>query len=176
MTRLFVFLFLYTVNFFFFLLKLSFYLVLTLMFSTLAVEPSLNVMVFVVQAPLLWICSNSMWKTWRHVITMRKGLLKIFLRWDNYTSAAYFINIWHMVIGAECTLYICTHQSLLWQIGFKYICLYSCQDKGFLVEVNTGFDDFGSVISSDKRATTLDAGNIKLAFNSVRLLSYIHFP
>lgn len=41
------------------------------------------------------------------------------------------------------------------------------QDKSFLVEVNTGFDDFGSVISSDKRATTLDAGNIKLAFNSV---------
>lgn len=46
------------------------------------------------------------------------------------------------------------------------------QDKGFLVEVNTSFDDFGSVISSDKRATTLDAGNIKLAFNSVRLQLY----
>ncbi|XP_019731441.1 pre-mRNA-processing factor 40 homolog A isoform X2 [Hippocampus comes] len=41
------------------------------------------------------------------------------------------------------------------------------KDKSFLVEVNTGFDDFGSVISSDKRATTLDAGNIKLAFNSL---------
>lgn len=41
------------------------------------------------------------------------------------------------------------------------------KDKNFLVEVNTGFDDFGSVISSDKRATTLDAGNIKLAFNSL---------
>lgn len=41
------------------------------------------------------------------------------------------------------------------------------KDKGFLVEVNTGFEDFGSVISSDKRATTLDAGNIKLAFNSL---------
>uniref|UniRef100_A0A4W6FP13 Pre-mRNA-processing factor 40 homolog A n=1 Tax=Lates calcarifer TaxID=8187 RepID=A0A4W6FP13_LATCA len=41
------------------------------------------------------------------------------------------------------------------------------KDKGFLVEVNTSFDDFGSVISSDKRATTLDAGNIKLAFNSL---------
>lgn len=43
----------------------------------------------------------------------------------------------------------------------------SLQDKGFLVEINTNFEDFGSVISSDKRATTLDAGNIKLAFNSV---------
>ncbi|XP_051564059.1 pre-mRNA-processing factor 40 homolog A-like isoform X2 [Myxocyprinus asiaticus] len=41
------------------------------------------------------------------------------------------------------------------------------KDKGFLVEVNTGFEEFGSVISSDKRATTLDAGNIKLAFNSL---------
>uniref|UniRef100_A0AAY4DHV4 Pre-mRNA-processing factor 40 homolog A n=1 Tax=Denticeps clupeoides TaxID=299321 RepID=A0AAY4DHV4_9TELE len=41
------------------------------------------------------------------------------------------------------------------------------KDKGFLVEINTNFEDFGSVISSDKRATTLDAGNIKLAFNSL---------
>ncbi|XP_077473268.1 pre-mRNA-processing factor 40 homolog A [Stigmatopora argus] len=41
------------------------------------------------------------------------------------------------------------------------------KDKSFLVEINTTFDDFGSVISSDKRATTLDAGNIKLAFNSL---------
>uniref|UniRef100_A0A8C1T1U9 Pre-mRNA-processing factor 40 homolog A n=1 Tax=Cyprinus carpio TaxID=7962 RepID=A0A8C1T1U9_CYPCA len=41
------------------------------------------------------------------------------------------------------------------------------KDKGLLVEINTGFEEFGSVISSDKRATTLDAGNIKLAFNSL---------
>jgi len=41
------------------------------------------------------------------------------------------------------------------------------QDKGFVVEVNTSFEDFVTVISSTKRATTLDAGNIKLAFNSV---------
>uniref|UniRef100_A0A8C7Y4Y7 Pre-mRNA-processing factor 40 homolog A n=1 Tax=Oryzias sinensis TaxID=183150 RepID=A0A8C7Y4Y7_9TELE len=41
------------------------------------------------------------------------------------------------------------------------------KDKGFMVEVNTSFDDFGSIISSDKRAATLDAGNIKLAFNSL---------
>ncbi|KAJ3591620.1 hypothetical protein NHX12_006753 [Muraenolepis orangiensis] len=41
------------------------------------------------------------------------------------------------------------------------------KDKSFLVEVNTTFEDFGSVISSDKRATTLDAGNIKLSFNSL---------
>ncbi|XP_062861741.1 pre-mRNA-processing factor 40 homolog A isoform X2 [Trichomycterus rosablanca] len=41
------------------------------------------------------------------------------------------------------------------------------KDKGYLVEISTNFDDFGSVISSDKRATTLDAGNIKLAFNSL---------
>ncbi|KAM9448072.1 pre-mRNA-processing factor 40 homolog A-like isoform 2-T2 [Salvelinus alpinus] len=41
------------------------------------------------------------------------------------------------------------------------------KDKNFMVEVNTSFEDFGTVISSDKRATTLDAGNIKLAFNSL---------
>ncbi|NXA07320.1 PR40A factor, partial [Sapayoa aenigma] len=41
------------------------------------------------------------------------------------------------------------------------------QDKGFVVEVNTSFEDFVTVISSTKRATTLDAGNIKLAFNSL---------
>ncbi|XP_011488013.1 pre-mRNA-processing factor 40 homolog A isoform X2 [Oryzias latipes] len=41
------------------------------------------------------------------------------------------------------------------------------KDKSFMVEVNTSFDDFGSIISSDKRAATLDAGNIKLAFNSL---------
>ncbi|KAM8857942.1 pre-mRNA-processing factor 40 homolog A [Synchiropus picturatus] len=41
------------------------------------------------------------------------------------------------------------------------------KDKSFFVEVNTSFDDFGSIISSDKRAITLDAGNIKLAFNSL---------
>ncbi|XP_014747564.1 PREDICTED: pre-mRNA-processing factor 40 homolog A [Sturnus vulgaris] len=40
------------------------------------------------------------------------------------------------------------------------------KDKGFVVEVNTSFEDFVTVISSTKRATTLDAGNIKLAFNS----------
>ena len=43
------------------------------------------------------------------------------------------------------------------------------QDKGFVVEVNTSFEDFVTVISSTKRATTLDAGNIKLAFNSVSI-------
>ncbi|XP_006002135.1 pre-mRNA-processing factor 40 homolog A isoform X2 [Latimeria chalumnae] len=41
------------------------------------------------------------------------------------------------------------------------------KDKNFVVEVKTAFDEFGSVISLDKRATTLDAGNIKLAFNSL---------
>ncbi|XP_069472534.1 pre-mRNA-processing factor 40 homolog A isoform X3 [Ambystoma mexicanum] len=41
------------------------------------------------------------------------------------------------------------------------------RDKTFLVEINTTFEDFVTVISSTKRATTLDAGNIKLAFNSL---------
>ncbi|NIG59065.1 pre-mRNA-processing factor 40-like [Pontoporia blainvillei] len=42
------------------------------------------------------------------------------------------------------------------------------KDKGFVVEVNTTFEDFVAIISSTKRSTTLDAGNIKLAFNSIR--------
>ncbi|XP_077303796.1 pre-mRNA-processing factor 40 homolog A isoform X1 [Lithobates pipiens] len=41
------------------------------------------------------------------------------------------------------------------------------RDKGFVVELRTSFEDFVMVISSTKRATTLDAGNIKLAFNSL---------
>ncbi|KAM5151565.1 pre-mRNA-processing factor 40 homolog A isoform 2-T2 [Mantella aurantiaca] len=41
------------------------------------------------------------------------------------------------------------------------------RDKGFVVELRTSFEDFVTVISSTKRATTLDAGNIKLAFNSL---------
>ncbi|KAM3917565.1 pre-mRNA-processing factor 40 homolog A [Leptodactylus fuscus] len=41
------------------------------------------------------------------------------------------------------------------------------RDKGFVVELRTTFEDFVTVISSTKRATTLDAGNIKLAFNSL---------
>lgn len=42
------------------------------------------------------------------------------------------------------------------------------------MEISTSFEDFGSVISSDKRATTLDAGNIKLAFNSVSKPFVLH--
>ncbi|XP_043930839.1 pre-mRNA-processing factor 40 homolog A isoform X2 [Protopterus annectens] len=41
------------------------------------------------------------------------------------------------------------------------------KDKCFIVEVTTTFEEFGTVISSAKRAATLDAGNIKLAFNSL---------
>ncbi|KAM7138873.1 LOW QUALITY PROTEIN: pre-mRNA-processing factor 40 homolog B [Macrochelys suwanniensis] len=41
------------------------------------------------------------------------------------------------------------------------------KDRGFGVEVTTTFEDFAHVISFDKRAATLDAGNIKLTFNSL---------
>lgn len=70
-----------------------------------------------------------------------------------------------------------------WQVCMAVVCrVFSLrlfpsavlQDKSFPVEINTNFEDFGSVISSDKRATTLDAGNIKLAFNSVRLQRNIY--
>lgn len=61
-------------------------------------------------------------------------------------------------VGSDCVIY----NEIKFNVNF--FCL---KDKNFLVEVNTSFDDFGTIISSDKRATTLDAGNIKLAFNSV---------
>ncbi|XP_070565140.1 pre-mRNA-processing factor 40 homolog B-like isoform X2 [Ptychodera flava] len=41
------------------------------------------------------------------------------------------------------------------------------RDKNFNVEVSTTFEEFATVISTDKRAATLDAGNIKLTFNSL---------
>ncbi|XP_046291464.1 pre-mRNA-processing factor 40 homolog B isoform X14 [Marmota monax] len=41
------------------------------------------------------------------------------------------------------------------------------KDRGFCVEVKTAFEDFAHVISFDKRAAALDAGNIKLTFNSL---------
>ncbi|CAI5765166.1 pre-mRNA-processing factor 40 homolog B isoform X1 [Podarcis lilfordi] len=41
------------------------------------------------------------------------------------------------------------------------------KDRSFSVEINTTFEDFAHVISFDKRAATLDAGNIKLTFNSL---------
>jgi len=42
------------------------------------------------------------------------------------------------------------------------------QDQDFEVGTKTTFDSFALVVTGDKRAATLDAGNIKLAFNSVR--------
>ncbi|MBN3307462.1 PR40B factor, partial [Amia calva] len=41
------------------------------------------------------------------------------------------------------------------------------KDRSFAVEVRTTFEDFAHIISFDKRAATLDAGNIKLTFNSL---------
>ncbi|XP_013793406.2 pre-mRNA-processing factor 40 homolog B-like [Limulus polyphemus] len=39
--------------------------------------------------------------------------------------------------------------------------------KSFVVEISTSFEDFATVISEDKRSATLDAGNVKLTYNSV---------
>ncbi|XP_077979114.1 pre-mRNA-processing factor 40 homolog B-like isoform X2 [Glandiceps talaboti] len=41
------------------------------------------------------------------------------------------------------------------------------RDKSCSVEIHTTFEEFATVISIDKRAATLDAGNIKLTFNSL---------
>jgi len=41
------------------------------------------------------------------------------------------------------------------------------KDKGFIVEIDSTFEKFAEIISTDKRAATLDAGNIKLTYNSL---------
>ncbi|WAQ94419.1 PR40A-like protein, partial [Mya arenaria] len=41
------------------------------------------------------------------------------------------------------------------------------KDKGFMIEVNTTFEEFSNMISDDTRANTLDTGNIKLTYNSL---------
>ncbi|KAJ8954208.1 hypothetical protein NQ318_005803 [Aromia moschata] len=40
------------------------------------------------------------------------------------------------------------------------------REKNFEVKVDTTFDQFATVICEDKRSATLDAGNVKLTFNS----------
>ncbi|XP_023312754.1 pre-mRNA-processing factor 40 homolog A-like, partial [Anoplophora glabripennis] len=40
------------------------------------------------------------------------------------------------------------------------------REKDFEVKVDTTFDQFATVICEDKRSATLDAGNVKLTFNS----------
>ncbi|XP_054714571.1 pre-mRNA-processing factor 40 homolog B-like isoform X2 [Uloborus diversus] len=41
------------------------------------------------------------------------------------------------------------------------------KEKGFTVEVNTSFEEFATIVSEDKRSATLDAGNVKLTYNSL---------
>lgn len=41
------------------------------------------------------------------------------------------------------------------------------KDKAFFIEVSTTYEDFSAVILSDKRASSLDSGNIKLTYNSL---------
>lgn len=62
----------------------------------------------------------------------------------------------------------CTCQLWAMAVAPPLHALLCPQDRGFCVEVNTAFEDFAHVISFDKRAAALDAGNIKLTFNSVR--------
>lgn len=41
------------------------------------------------------------------------------------------------------------------------------KEKDFQVEVNTTFEEFATIVSEDKRSATLDAGNVKLTYNSL---------
>ncbi|CAN8020805.1 unnamed protein product [Ixodes persulcatus] len=51
--------------------------------------------------------------------------------------------------------------------GEKKIIKEILKEKNYMVEVNTQYDDFVTVISEDKRSATLDAGNVKLTYNSL---------
>lgn len=53
---------------------------------------------------------------------------------------------------------------------------FALQEQGFEIGTKTTFDSFALVVTDDKRAATLDAGNIKLAFNSVSCVKiYLSF-
>uniref|UniRef100_A0A1B0D1J8 Uncharacterized protein n=1 Tax=Phlebotomus papatasi TaxID=29031 RepID=A0A1B0D1J8_PHLPP len=41
------------------------------------------------------------------------------------------------------------------------------KEKGFQVQADTTFEDFATVVCEDKRSATLDAGNVKLTYNSL---------
>ncbi len=41
------------------------------------------------------------------------------------------------------------------------------KDKGYTIDIDSTFEKFAEIISTDKRASALDAGNIKLTFNTV---------
>ncbi|XP_005180340.2 pre-mRNA-processing factor 40 homolog A [Musca domestica] len=41
------------------------------------------------------------------------------------------------------------------------------KEKQFVVKANTTFEDFATVVCEDKRSATLDAGNVKLTYNSL---------
>jgi len=41
------------------------------------------------------------------------------------------------------------------------------KDKGYTIDIDSTFEKFAEIISTDKRAAALDAGNIKLTFNNL---------
>lgn len=41
------------------------------------------------------------------------------------------------------------------------------KEKNFIVQANTTFEDFATVVCEDKRSASLDAGNVKLTYNSL---------
>ena len=48
------------------------------------------------------------------------------------------------------------------------------KDRGYTIDIDSTFDKFAEIISTDKRTTALDAGNIKLTFNSVCSRTDLH--
>ena len=52
-------------------------------------------------------------------------------------------------------------------VNYDLIDLFHVQERGYSVDINTTFEEFSSMLTADKRSFGLDAGNIKLTFNSV---------
>lgn len=47
------------------------------------------------------------------------------------------------------------------------------KDRGYTIEVDSTLEKFTEIISTDKRANSLDSGNIKLTFANVRSSKFL---
>jgi len=46
------------------------------------------------------------------------------------------------------------------------------KDKSFELTMSTSFQDFVGIVCDDKRASTLDPGNVKLTYNSLMVMLF----
>ena len=58
--------------------------------------------------------------------------------------------------------------------SFKKVEIVMLQEKNLAVETSTKFEDFQKWILEDDRAKSVDSGNMKLCYNSVRCYPRLH--